>query len=46
MTATVSCTLLVLIDFCPVQGELLTWSSVTKTLDIFSEMIMEYQIQA
>ena len=38
-------TLLVLIDFCPVQGELITWSSVTKTLDILSEMIMEYQIQ-
>ena len=40
------CTLLVFIDFCPVQGELLTWTSVTKTLDILPEIIIEYQIQA
>ena len=38
------CTLLVLIDFCPVQSELFTWSSVTKTFDILPEIIMEYQI--
>ncbi len=25
------------IIFCPVQGELLTWSSVTKTFDFLSE---------
>ena len=40
------CTLLVLIDFCPVQGELLTWSWRTKTFNILSEIIIEYQIQA
>ena len=28
------CTLLVLIDFCPVKREFLTWSLVTKTFDI------------
>jgi hypothetical protein len=38
------CTLLVLINFCPVYGDLLTWSSVAKTLDVLSEMTMEYQI--
>ena len=27
-------TLLVLVDFCPVQSEFLTWSFVTKTFDI------------
>ena len=37
-------TLLVLIDFCPVQGESLTWCSITKNFDILSEMIIEYQI--
>ena len=37
-------TLLVLIDFCPVQGELLTWSSVTETLDVLLEIAMEYKI--
>ena len=40
------CTLLVLIDFCPVQSELPTWSSVTKTFVILPENIIEYQIQA
>ena len=38
------CTLLVLIDFCPVFSELFTWSSVTKTFDILPEIIIEYQI--
>ena len=37
----IHCTLLVLIDFCPVQSEL-TWRSRTKTVDILSEMIMDY----
>ena len=39
-------TLLVFIDFCPVQGELLIWSYVTKTFDILPDIIIEYQIQA
>ena len=38
-------TLLVLIDFCPVQIEFLAWSFVSKTFDILSKTIMEYQIQ-
>ena len=42
----VQCTLLVFIDFCPVQSEFLTWSFVNKTVEILSEIIMEYQIQA
>ena len=33
----IQCTLLVLIDFCPFSGELLTWSSVTKTFDTLPE---------
>ena len=37
-------TLLVLIDFCPVLGELLAWSSVTKTFDFLPEISIEYQI--
>ena len=41
-----NCTLLVLIDFCPVQRELFTWNSVTKTFAILPENIIEYQIQA
>ena len=41
----VQCTLLVLIDFCPVQSEFLTFL-LTKTFDISPEIIMEYQIQA
>ena len=43
---TTHCTLSVLIDFCPVQSELLTWSFVPKTFNILPEIIMEYQIQA
>ena len=39
-------TLLVLIDFCPFQSKLFTWSSVTKFFDILPEFIIEYQIQA
>ena len=39
-------TLLVLIDFCPVQSELFTWSSVTKTFAILQANIIEYQIYA
>ena len=39
-------TLLVLIDFSPVQSKLFTWSPVTKTFDILPEIIIEYQIQA
>ena len=38
------CTLKVLIDFCPVQSEFLTWSFVTKTLDILPKIIKKYQI--
>ena len=38
------CTLLVLIDFCPVWRKFFTWSSVTKTFDNLSEIIIEYQI--
>ena len=37
------CTPLVLIDFCPVKSEL-TLSLKTKTFDILSEIIIEYQI--
>ena len=40
----IECTLLVLIDFCPVLGELLTQSSVSKTFDTLPEIIIEYQI--
>ena len=36
--------LLVLIDFCPVLGELSTWTSVSKTFDILPEISIEYQI--
>ena len=38
------CTLLVLIDFCPVESEFLTCSFASKTFDILSENSMEYQI--
>ena len=38
--------LLVLIDFCPVQSELFTWNSVTKTFAILPANIIKYQIQA
>ena len=40
------CTMKGLIDFCPVQRELLTWSFVTKTFYILQKNIKEYQIQA
>ena len=39
-----SATLLVLIDFCPVQSEFLTWSYFTKTSYILPEIIIQYQI--
>ena len=39
--ATVHCTLLVLIDFCPVYGELFTWSSVDKTFAILPANISD-----
>ena len=38
------CTLLILIDFCPVYCELFTWSSVTETYAILPAYILEYQI--
>ena len=38
------CTLLILIEFCPVLSKLFTWGSVTKTFDILPEIIIEYQI--
>ena len=38
------CTLLVLIDFCPVKSEFLIVVLLTKTFDILQEIIMEYQI--
>ena len=37
-------TLLILIDFCPVQSEFLTWSFVAKTFDILPKCILEYLI--
>ena len=39
-----SATLLVLVDFCPVQSEFLTWSFDTTTFDILPKIVMEYQI--
>ena len=44
LTRSRQCTLLVLIDFCPVLSELFTWSSVTKTFAILPANIIEYQI--
>ena len=33
-------------DFCPVNSDLFTWSSVTKTFAILPANIIEYQIWA